>query len=93
MANRPTFKLPSSFISQLGEFTTGYVLITVNEGGEFETFIQADTPAIKLGLNKFLTVVTDTLDNEIASSFTNKTIDLQAEQEDDEPDDASSIGA
>ncbi len=52
---KPTsFKLPSSFVSQLNEFTTGFLLVTVNELGQFEVYNQMNTPAIKLGLVKFL---------------------------------------
>lgn len=69
MADKVSFKLPKSFITQLGEFTTGYILMTVNEDGQFETFIHADTPVIKLGLAKYSTVMTDAINDNIENSM------------------------
>ena len=69
MDKAPSFKLPKSFLSQLGEFTTGYVLVSVNEEGEFETFIKADSPALRLALGRFITLLSDRLEEELACSF------------------------
>lgn len=62
--NQSSFKLPKSFLSQLDEFTMGYVLVTVNEDGEFEVFVNTDNPVTKLGLSKFVGLVADNLNNE-----------------------------
>lgn len=61
------FKLPKSFLTQLNEFTTGYALVTVNEEGQFESFIASDTPAIRLGLTKFVGMLADTLDEAVSA--------------------------
>lgn len=69
---KPTsFKLPQSFLSQLNEFTLGYLLITVNEAGEFETFVKADTPITRVGLIKFSELVSDTLANSLSQTVAN----------------------
>jgi len=51
---RPGFKLPRPFLSQLGEFSRGYYLAVVNERGEIESFESYDNPAIRLALLNFV---------------------------------------
>ena len=68
MAN-PSFQLPKSFLTQLGEFTQGYFLVTVNEAGQFESFVAADSPVIRLGLFKFSTLLTNTMEDVMTASM------------------------
>ena len=68
MGSPNSFKLPKSFLTQLGEFTTGYLLISVNESGEFETFIHYDGPVVHLGMLKFARMIIDTLDVTVAQT-------------------------
>ena len=47
------FMIPSSFITQLGEYTRGYMLLVCNEKGELYAHEAYDNPVIKLGLINF----------------------------------------
>lgn len=71
MASPNSFKLPKAFLSQLGEFTTGYFLVTVNNEGQFETFFQSDNPITRLGMLKFSGMVLDTLEASLGQAMAN----------------------
>lgn len=47
------FMIPNSFITQLGEYTRGYMLLVCNEKGELYAHESYDNPVIKLGLINF----------------------------------------
>jgi hypothetical protein len=47
------FLIPESFLTQLGEYTRGYMLLVCNERGELFSHEAYDNPVIKLGLIKF----------------------------------------
>jgi hypothetical protein len=47
------FLIPDSFITQLGEYTRGFMLIVCNEKGELFAHESYDNPVIKLGLINF----------------------------------------
>lgn len=47
------FTIPESFISQLGEYTRGFILLVCNERGELFAHEAYDNPVIKLGLVNF----------------------------------------
>jgi len=49
----PGFMIPNSFITQLGEYTRGYMLLVCNEKGELYAHESYDNPVIKLGLINF----------------------------------------
>jgi hypothetical protein len=51
--NKHGFTLPESFLSQLAEYTQGYILLVCNERGELFAHESYDTPVIKLGLTNF----------------------------------------
>lgn len=76
-----SFKLPQSFLSQLGEFTTGYFLVTVNEQGQFETFVQADNPVTRLGVLKFTGMILDTLESGLEQAMSNPKLDQHTDIE------------
>ena len=91
---RPTsFKLPQAFLSQLGEFTTGYLLVTVNEQGQFETFVQADTPVTRLGILKFTGMILDTLESNLGQTMSNPKDDPCSDIEITDDDDTEDPGA
>lgn len=88
-----SFKLPQSFLSQLGEFTTGYFLVTVNEQGQFETFVQADNPVTRLGMLKFTGMILDTLETNLEQTMTNPKPDAHTDIEITEDGDDEEPGA
>jgi hypothetical protein len=47
------FAIPESFLSQLGEFTRGYMLLVCNDKGELYAHEAYDNPVIKLGIINF----------------------------------------
>ena len=47
------FMIPNSFLTQLGEYTRGYMLLVCNEKGELYAHESYDNPVIKLGLINF----------------------------------------
>lgn len=47
------FIIPASFITQLNEYTRGYMLLVCNEKGELYAHESYDNPVIKLGLLNF----------------------------------------
>jgi hypothetical protein len=47
------FMIPETFLTQLGEYTRGYMLIVCNEKGELYAHESYDNPVIKLGLINF----------------------------------------
>jgi hypothetical protein len=47
------FLLPESFLTQLNEYTRGYMLLVCNEKGELYAHESYDNPVIKLGLINF----------------------------------------
>ena len=47
------FKLPESFLNQLGEYTQGYILLVCNEVGDLYVHEAYDNAVIKLGLINF----------------------------------------
>ena len=89
MEKPKSFKLPQSFLSQLNEFTLGYVLVTINEAGEFETFVRAENPMTRVALVKFTELMSDTLSQSLEDSVANPVPDPPAkatgEEDDDDP--------
>ena len=53
MEDNHGFSLPKSFLTQLGEYTRGYILLVCNEQGELFAHEAYDNPVIKLGLINF----------------------------------------
>lgn len=51
--NNRGFMIPKSFLSQLGEYTQGYLLVVCNERGDLYVHEAFDNPVIKIGLIKF----------------------------------------
>jgi len=51
--NHHGFMIPESFLTQLSEYTRGYVLLVCNEKGELYAHEAFDNPVIKLGLINF----------------------------------------
>jgi hypothetical protein len=47
------FMIPESFLTQLSEYTRGYMLLVCNEKGELYAHEAYDNPVIKLGLINF----------------------------------------
>jgi hypothetical protein len=47
------FVIPKSFLTQLNEYTRGFILIVCNEKGELYAHESYDNPVIKLGLTNF----------------------------------------
>ena len=51
--DRHGFTIPKSFLTQLQEYSRGYILIVCNEQGELYAHEAYDNPVIKLGLINF----------------------------------------
>lgn len=51
--NTHGFSIPETFLTQLGEYTRGYMLLVCNEKGELYAHEAYDNPVIKLGLINF----------------------------------------
>ena len=51
--NSEGFMIPQKFLSQLTEYSTGYILLVCNEKGELYAHESYDNPIIKLGLVNF----------------------------------------
>lgn len=51
--NGQGFKIPESFLTQLGEYTRGYMLLVCNEAGDLYIHEAYDNAVIKLGLINF----------------------------------------
>lgn len=51
--NKHGFMIPESFLTQLSEYTRGYMLLVCNEKGELYAHETYDNPVIKLGLINF----------------------------------------
>jgi hypothetical protein len=51
--NNHGFSIPETFLTQLGEYTRGYMLLVCNEKGELYAHEAYDNPVIKLGLINF----------------------------------------
>jgi hypothetical protein len=47
------FRIPESFLNQLGEYTQGYMLLVCNEAGDLYIHEAYDNAVIKLGLINF----------------------------------------
>lgn len=52
-SNDHGFMLPESFLTQLNEYSRGYILLVCNERGELFAHEGYDNPVIKLGLINF----------------------------------------
>lgn len=48
--NDQGFRLPESFLTQLGEYTRGYMLLVCNEAGDLYLHESYDNAVIKMGL-------------------------------------------
>lgn len=57
MAKNVAFTLPGSFITQLGEFTDGFFLASINELGDIEVTMSLDTTIKRLAMQQFLEAV------------------------------------
>jgi len=51
--NRRGFLIPESFLTQLEEYTRGYMLLVCNDKGELYAHEAYDNPVIKLGIINF----------------------------------------
>jgi len=93
MEKPKSFKLPESFLSQLNEFTLGYMLVTVNEAGEFETFVKADNPLTRVALVKFTELVSDSLSQSLENAVANPVPEAPAKAAEDEEDGDDPFGS
>lgn len=78
MRNKP-FKLPKSFLSQLDEFTEGYLLFVKNNG-TFETYGCYPDDSAELGLVNFADIQTGAMQEALRQAA----IDAHSTEEDDE---------
>lgn len=81
--NKRPFKLPESFLNQLGEFTNGYFLVVLTNEGKFEVYDKADTDADQLAMINFLDIHSDVLQDMLR---------VQAIEEVHEEDDEDELG-
>lgn len=54
------FKLPKAILSQLNEFSKGFYLVTLNEAGNFDTYINYPEHATELAFMNFLDIQSNT---------------------------------
>jgi len=74
------FKLPQSFLNQLGEFTRGYYLITVNDQNEFETFFHHDDEVTEMALINYVDIQSGALQD----MMRNQASEMQDDDDDGE---------
>ena len=94
-SNNRGFMIPKSFLSQLGEYTQGYMLVVCNERGDLYVHESFDNPVIKIGLIKFADLhVTASIDHMQNTALLveeeNAFIEIEGgndEEEDDDDDD------
>jgi len=84
--NNHGFMLPESFLSQLSEYTQGYILIVCNERGELFAHEAYDTPVIRMGLINFA----DMHINALQQHMHNMTLDAEEGLDVDLPEDPES---
>lgn len=51
--NNEGFRIPETFLTQLGEYTRGYMLLVCNEAGDLYSHESYDNAVIKLGVLNF----------------------------------------
>jgi hypothetical protein len=59
--NSRGFTIPKSFLTQLSEYTRGYMLLVCNEKGELFAHETYDNPVIKLGIVNFAELHVDAI--------------------------------
>lgn len=78
---KKTFQIPDSFLSQLNEFSQGFLLITINDKREFEVYHKTDGMADYMGLVNFADIVSQQLQENLR---TNESLDLDSDNEEGE---------
>lgn len=69
------FNIPKALLSQLNEFTSGYLLITVNEKGDFQLFIDgAEGLVTYSGLLNYAGMQVDCLMEQLHNKIAEQTI-------------------
>lgn len=86
MFKKKPFKLPQAFLNNLDEFTNGYYLITINEIGEFETFMNFPSPVSEIALLNFVDVQSTALQERNRQRIADETagVDDEASAEEDD---------
>jgi hypothetical protein len=74
------FELPKSFLTQLEEFTCGFHLVTINEAGDFSTYVFYPNKLTELGLVNYMDIQSTTVQEVIRQ----KTVENQLFDEDEE---------
>lgn len=87
MKKRP-FKLPVTFLKQLGEFTAGYYLIVINSDGDFETYTQSDCQVNELALINYLDMQGDILQEVIRNRAIEEAMGGKSDEDDTPEEDA-----
>jgi hypothetical protein len=83
-SNPHGFMLPESFLTQLSEYTRGYMLLVCNEKGELYAHEAYDNPVIKLGLINFADMHISATLSHMHNAAINDEDMLHSEEEDDE---------
>lgn len=79
MRKSKPFQLPQAFLNQLGEFTNGFYLVTVNDKNEFQTFVHYPNSIIEMGLLNYVDMQSTALQEIIRQ----KAVDRATESDDE----------
>lgn len=85
-SNPHGFMLPESFLTQLSEYTRGYMLVVCNEKGELYAYEAYDNPVIKLGLINFADMHISAALNHMHNEALKEEEFLQREDNEDDDD-------
>ena len=81
--NSRGFTIPKSFLTQLGEYTRGYMLLVCNEKGELYAHETYDNPVIKLGIVNFAELHVDAIQKHMKNMALREEESFDVEDSDD----------
>jgi hypothetical protein len=84
--NSQGFMIPKKFLTQLAEYSTGYILLVCNDKGELYAHESYDNPVIKLGLVNFAEMHVTAIQDNLHNNALKEEERLEQQEEDDSED-------
>lgn len=78
------FMIPKSFLSQLSEYSRGYILLVCNDKGDLYAHESYDNPVIKLGLVNFADMHVAAIQKYLHNSALKEEERLESEEDSDD---------
>lgn len=79
--------IPNKLLEQISEHSRGFMLLTINNNGDFEIYTQHDDTVSRLGMLYFIELHVNTIKVALEESALTNTVNQESSDDDDDEDD------